>query len=164
MGAGRPFICAPCASAGLPGVVFPFRLVFGVEPCILSANAIVPAERIGDDLLAGASLCLRSLGEAFLVEVADRDFSLSCEDALNLRLPAEVRMPEERIVALHCGEIVTPCVTVSLRIELLRVIDVDDAVRLRRILGVGCAALVPDAVVLDVSHLAAHDVCREVPC
>ena len=158
-----PFVGAPSTAARIAFIVFPFRLVLGVEPCILSADAIVPAERIGDDLLACACLGLCSLGEALLVEVADRDFGLAGEDALDLRLPAEVRMPEERIVALHCGEVVAPRIAVALRIELLGVIDVDDAVRLRRILGVGCAALVPDAVVLHVRHLAAHDVGREVP-
>ena len=158
-----PFVGAPSTAARIAFIIFPFRLVLGVEPCILHAGGVVPAERIGDDLLACACLGLCSLGEALLVEVADRDFGLAGEDALDLRLPAEVRMPEERIVALHCGEVVAPRIAVALRIELLGVIDVDDAVRLRRILGVGCAALVPDAVVLDVSHLAAHDIGGEVP-
>ena len=163
VGARRPFVGAPRAGAGAARVILPDRLVLGVEPSVLSADTVVPAERIGHDLLAGAGLRLRRLRKALFVEIADGDLGLSGKDALDLRLPAEIGMPQQRVVALHGGKIVAPCVAVALRIELLRVVDVDDAVRLRGVGGIGRAALVADAVVLHIGNLTAHDVGREVP-
>ena len=156
--ARRPLVYAPAAALGLSvELVFVELVVFGPHPRILRALLVVPARSARDDHLRSARLLRGGGGEAPLVHVGavDERGGSVAEYGLDLRRPAEVLVPEERIVALHGGEVVSIRVAVSLRIHRGRVVDVRKAVLVSLEVG--------DAVVERVCDLSAHDVAREVP-